>query len=87
MANSIQPVIVRIKGANSEGKDWMIPSEVSFRMVLVSMKFLCCCLLDHAMMQQWLVVELAPASLSISGLLIKRSHNQIMCTVNMHMCF
>ena len=35
MANSAPLVIVRIKGANSEGKDWMIPSEVSFRMVLV----------------------------------------------------
>lgn len=36
MANSFPAVVVRIKGANSEGKDWLIPGEVSFRMVLVS---------------------------------------------------
>lgn len=34
MANSFPAVVVRIKGANSEGKDWLIPGEVSFRMVL-----------------------------------------------------
>ena len=35
MANCFPPVVVRIKGANSEGKDWVIPNEVNFRMVLV----------------------------------------------------
>ena len=43
MANSAPLVIVRIKGANSEGKDWMIPSEVSFRMVLVRRGHVLCC--------------------------------------------
>ena len=32
-------VVVRIRGANSEGKDWMIPTEVNFRMVLVRDEF------------------------------------------------
>ena len=35
MANCVPPVTVRIGGANSEGKDWTVPSEVNFRMVLV----------------------------------------------------
>ena len=35
MANCFSAVVVRIKGANSEGKDWLIPDEVNFRMVLV----------------------------------------------------
>lgn len=35
MANCFSAVVVRIKGANSEGKDWLIPAEVNFRMVLV----------------------------------------------------
>ena len=39
MANCMPPVIVRIGGANSVGKDWMIPTEVNFRMVLVSQAF------------------------------------------------
>ena len=36
MANCFSAVLVRIKSANSEGKDWMVPAEVNFRMVLVS---------------------------------------------------
>ena len=36
MANCISAEVVRIKSANSEGKDWMVPAEVNFRMVLVS---------------------------------------------------
>lgn len=35
MAVCFSAVVVRIKGANSEGKDWLIPAEVNFRMVLV----------------------------------------------------
>ena len=31
MANSVPPVVVRI-----DGKEWMLPLEVSFRIVLVS---------------------------------------------------
>ncbi len=27
---------IRIKGLNGEAKDWQVPSDVSFRMVLVS---------------------------------------------------
>ena len=34
MANS--PVVVRICGFNGESKDWMVPSDITFRMVLVS---------------------------------------------------
>lgn len=29
-------LVLRIKSANSEGKDWAIPCDISFRMVLVS---------------------------------------------------
>ena len=38
MANCLPPVVVRISEseAASEGKDWLVPGEVSFRMVLVS---------------------------------------------------
>ena len=28
-------VTVKIKGSNSEGQDWIVPSDVNFRMVLV----------------------------------------------------
>ncbi len=28
-------VVVKIKGVNCEGKDWIIPSDVNFRLVLV----------------------------------------------------
>ena len=39
MANCAGPVVVRIRGTsmNSEGllRDWLLPSEVNFRMVLV----------------------------------------------------
>ena len=38
MANCLPPVVVRItesEGAG-EGKEWLVPGEVSFRMVLVS---------------------------------------------------
>ena len=37
MANCLPPVVVRISEseAASEGKDWLVPGEVSFRMVLV----------------------------------------------------
>ena len=36
MANCVPPVMVRIKGSNSDGKDWVVPTDVNFRMVLVS---------------------------------------------------
>ena len=38
MANCLPPVVVRIKESEGvgEGKDWLVPGEVSFRMVLVS---------------------------------------------------
>lgn len=34
MANCIPSVIVRIRSVHSEGKDWMVPREANFRMVL-----------------------------------------------------
>ena len=40
MANCLPPVVVRISESEAagEGKDWLVPGEVSFRMVLVSVK-------------------------------------------------
>lgn len=37
MANCLPPAIVRIRGFNGEAKDWRVPNEVNFRMVLVSL--------------------------------------------------
>lgn len=34
--NIMATVTVNIKGKNSEGKDWLVPRDVNFRMVLVS---------------------------------------------------
>lgn len=34
MANSLVPVLVRIRGFNGEAKDWLVPSDINFRMVL-----------------------------------------------------
>jgi len=36
MAQNQAALVVRIKGFNGEAKDWQVPSDVSFRMVLVS---------------------------------------------------
>ena len=32
------PVVVRIKGASSEGKDWTVPRDVNFRRMLVRIR-------------------------------------------------
>lgn len=36
MANGTHAIVLRIRGFNSEDNDWNIPSEITFRDVLVS---------------------------------------------------
>ena len=37
MANGTHAIVLRIRGFNSEDNDWNIPSEITFRDVLVSL--------------------------------------------------
>ena len=37
MANGTHAIVLRIRGLNSEDNDWNIPSEITFRDVLVSL--------------------------------------------------
>ena len=41
MASSVNPISIWICGFNGEMKEWMIPSDINFRMVLVSKYFAC----------------------------------------------
>ena len=47
MANGTHAIVLRIRGFNSEDNDWNIPSEITFRDVLVSLVISIVIIRDH----------------------------------------